>query len=101
MEKSKEIARDFIENSPTYEFDGFELEYKEDLSAEEVDSEESWTFVFEFKSKHSGYGDRTDEVLLQVITPHEAKITVDNGTVTSAVLDSEWNMINQKIIQSK
>ena len=101
LEESKEIAKNFVENSQTYKFDGFDLDYNENLSAENVDSKGELIFVFEFESKHSGYGDREGKVLLQVITPHKAEITVENGAVTSAVLDSKWNMIEQKMIQKE
>lgn len=98
-EESRDIARDFVKDSPTYEFDGFELEYKETLYPEIVNSPYTWTFLYKFKSRHSGYGDRSGEFLLEVITPHEAHVTVKNGEVTRAVLDLKWDMIRQKMLE--
>ncbi|KXA95403.1 hypothetical protein AKJ40_00970 [candidate division MSBL1 archaeon SCGC-AAA259M10] len=101
-EKSKELAEEFIlENSSTYKYDGYDLEYKETLYPDIAGHPYLWTFVYEFKSKHSGYGDRTGENLLQVITPHEAHITVDNGKVVTAILDLKWDMIEQKMLEEK
>lgn len=100
-EESKEIAEEFLKKSPTYKFDGFDLEHKETLYPEIADSPFTWTFLFEFKSRYSGYGDRSGESLLTVVTPHEAHITVENGEVTRAVLDLKWDMIDQKMLESK
>jgi hypothetical protein len=94
--ESREIARAFVENSPTYQFDGFDLVYNQTIV---LRCPSCWMFVFEFKSRHAGYGDRTGQVLAQVITPHTAVITVINGTVTGAVLDEQWDMITQTYFQ--
>jgi hypothetical protein len=37
-------------------------------------------------------------MLAQVITPHEAVITVERGEIKSAIMDEKWNMINQKML---
>ncbi|RZN33651.1 MAG: hypothetical protein EFT35_10340 [Methanophagales archaeon ANME-1-THS] len=95
--ESKAIAREFVENSPTYRFDGFDLVYNQTIV---LRCPSCWVFVFEFKSRHAGYGDRTGQVLAQVITPHTAVITVINGTVTGAVLDGKWDMITQSYYQT-
>jgi hypothetical protein len=93
--ESKQSAINFIENSPTYKFDGFDLVYKE---VKALECESCWQFVFEFQSRHAGYGDRTGQVVAQVITNHEAVITVAEGEVTEAVLDDKWNMMDQVMI---
>jgi hypothetical protein len=93
-EQSKKIAIEFVENSPTYSYDGSKLEHVETLTV----SDESWIFVFSFESNHAGYGDRTGQVLAQVITPHTAAITVEKGKVVSAVLDDKWNVIEQEMV---
>lgn len=93
--ESREIARVFVESSPTYQFDGFDLEYKATYTAR---CPNCWVFVFEFKSRHAGYGNRTGQVLAQVITPHTANVSVEQGEVTSATLDGKWNMLTQTYI---
>jgi len=97
-EESKEIARQFILNSPTYKFDGSGLVHKESMP-ELCPS--CWGFTFEFKSSHAGYGDRTGQMLAQVITPHTASIAVRQGEVKSAVLDMKWDMIRQEMIEEQ
>ena len=94
-EESLDIAREFVLNSPTYKFDGLELRYVETIPGE---CSYCWVFVFEFTSRHGGYGDRSKQMLTQVMTKHTAKVTVENGKVTSAVLDDVWDMINQEMI---
>ncbi|MFP3946855.1 MAG: eight-cysteine-cluster domain-containing protein [Archaeoglobaceae archaeon] len=98
-EESKEIARDFVENSPTYQFDGYNLTHKETLYPEVVNCTDCYGFVFEFESRHAGYGNRTGEMLAQVITPHEAHVTVKNGKVATALLDMKWDMIDQTLLE--
>ncbi len=100
-EESKEIARDFVEASPTYKFDGYNLTHKETLYPEVVNCTDCYGFVFEFESRHAGYGNRTGKMLAQVITPHEAHITVKNGEVTSALLDNKWDIINQTLVDNE
>lgn len=90
--ESRELARTFVEQSPTYQFDGFDLEYTQTIV---LHCPYCWRFLFDFQSRHAGYGNRTGQVLAQVITPHTAEVTVINGTITSAVLDGRWNMLTQ------
>ena len=93
-EESREVARNFLINAPTYKFDGMPETLKL-VSSRKLDSA-SWEFVFEFTSSHSGYGDRTGKVVLQVLTPHTARLQVVNKKVTAAVLDDKWDEFNQK-----
>ncbi len=93
-EMSRQIAEEFVRNSPTFAFDGI----AETLKLKEVlypDIEHAWGFVFEFESRHAGYGDRTGQVLAQVITPHQAVIHVERGEVVSAIMDEKWDMTEQ------
>ncbi len=96
-EASRDIAEEFVKNSPTLTFDGIEgsLELVETLYP---DIENAWTFVYRFESRHADYGDRTGQVLAQVITPHEVTITVEQGKVKSAIMDEKWDMIDQKML---
>lgn len=96
-EAARELAKQFVQNSPTFAFDGIEesLELVETLYP---DIENAWTFVFHFESRHAGYGERTGQMLAQVITPHDAVVTVEQGEAKSAVMDGKWDMINQKML---
>jgi hypothetical protein len=94
--RSRERALAFLESSATFRFDGM---------AETVTLAETgalrpgvWRFVFRFRCRHAGYGDRTGQVLAQVITPHRAEITVRRDAVIEAVMDGRWDMIEQEMI---
>ena len=93
-EESRKVAEDFVRNSPTFVFDGIEgtLRLANTLRPR---CPYCWVFIFEFDSEHAGYGDRTGQVLTQVITPHEVSIAVERLEITSAVMDNKWDMINQ------
>ncbi len=110
------LAEKFVKGDETFRFDGL----KETLSirVEHINSlddimgaisgtmtamtlpvqPKSFTFKAKFDSRHSGYGDRTGKILAQVITPHEAEITIENCEVKSAVMDGRWDMLSEKPI---
>jgi hypothetical protein len=94
-----EIAYHYVRNCPTFKFDGLgeTLEHIETLYPDVIDSY-TWQFVFTFNSRHSGYGDRTGQHLLEVITSHTAHVIVQDNRVISANLDGKWDMIKQEMI---
>jgi nitrogen fixation protein FixH len=95
--QARNLAKEFVRNSPTFVFDGIE----ESLKLVETlypDIENAWTFVFHFESRHVGYGDRAGQMLDQAITPHEAMITIEQGEVKSAIMDEKWDMLTQELV---
>jgi len=97
-EASKKIAQNWIlENSSTYKFDGINLKFKE---IRESNCNFCYVIVFEFESRYAGYGDRTDEVLAQVITPHTIIIYIEKGLVKRAEIDNIYDEINNKLLKS-
>jgi len=99
-EESKKIAEQFVRNSPTFAFDGIEntLELTGTLT---VRCPYCWVFIFEFDSRHPGYGDRTGEVLAEVITPHRAAIAVEQLEITSALMDDRWDMLRRQMLDEQ
>ena len=97
-ESSLAIAEEFVRNSPTFLFDGME-ETLELVETRYPELEHSWVFVYQFDSRQAGYGDRTGEMLAEVITPHEAVITVSKNEVVTAVMDETWDMLGQELIE--
>jgi predicted secreted protein len=98
QEESQEIARQYLLNSPTFKFDGME-DSLELVATNTMKCPYCWEFVFEFQCRHAGYGDRTGQMLAEVITPHTARIIVDQGEVVSAIMDEKWDMMTQKLIE--
>ena len=96
-QEARKIAEDWIlNNSPTYLFDGFGLRF---VSEEELAEGKSYSFVFSFESRAAGYGDRTDELVAQVITPHTIEIVVENGRVISAITDGVYDEIKGEMTE--
>jgi len=97
QEESLKIAQEFLKNSPTFVFDGIEdtLRLAGTLRPR---CPYCWVFIFEFDSRHAGYGDRTGQMLAEVITPHQVSIAVEQLEITSAVMDDEWDMFCQAMI---
>jgi hypothetical protein len=96
---AENIALTFLKNSPTFKFDGM-LDTVKHLETRILESYPiQYIVVFKFESRHAGYGDRTGQMLAQVITGHKAWIKVVNNRVVSAVLDEKWDMIDQSLIK--
>ena len=96
-EESRQIAEEFVKNSPTYKFDGIEDTFKY-METTTLRTPYAWQFIFKFQSRHGGYGDRTGQMLDLVITPHSAVVTVIRARVAAAVMDEKWDMIEQRLI---
>lgn len=96
FEDSKKIAENFARNSSTYKFDGMDLKF---VSYDTLRCPYCWKFNFTYNSRHSGWGDRKDLILAQVITPHELAITVVEGKVAAAVADGTFDEIGLKYIK--
>lgn len=97
-ELAVDVALVFLKNGATFKFDGI----PETLSIGETLILESYPVQYvvtiTFDSRHAGYGDRTGQILAQVITRHTARITVVKGEVVSATLDGVWDELNQEEI---
>ncbi len=86
------IAREWIINhSPTYVFDGSDLELVE---------RDGNTLTFSFISSHGGYGNRMNQIVTQVITPHEMVVVVEDGVVVSAITDDVFSETENRVIRS-
>ncbi len=95
-EAALQIAKHFILNAPTYAFDGIDGT----LLLIQTTSLESWPVqyivILSFESSHAGYGDRSGEMLAQVVMTHVATVKVVNGEVVQAVIDDIWNELDQR-----
>jgi hypothetical protein len=101
VENVIDIALEFLRNSATFKFDGIgeTIEVKETRILESYPVQ--YIIIISFNSRHAGYGDRTGQVLAQVITSHSAWIKVVEGEVVSAILDNTWDELKQKDKQSE
>jgi len=90
------VAVKWIEGAPTFAFDGIEGSIKvESVTLAQTFAPPSFYIVeVSFDCRHGGYGDRSGEMVLQVIEHHTATIHVADGVVTLAVLDNVWDELN-------
>ena len=89
------LAIEWLRNAPTYAFDGIDgsMRILNTVIAESYP--EQYLITITFECTHSGYGDRTDEVLAQVVTDHTAVVKVISYEVENAVIDGVWDELNQ------
>ncbi len=92
-ENSRQVAEEYVKLDSTYRFDGIPETFK--LSST-TSIANGWKYTIEFDSQHPGYGNRTGQVLAQVITHHIAAVNVSEGRVVSAIMDSKWDMVKQQ-----
>jgi len=94
-EWSRDIADNYVKNSQTFSYDGMEdtLKLVNTLTAR---CPFCWVFNFEFTSRAAGYGNREGMMLAQVLTDHSAVISIEQGEVTSAVMDEKWDIVRQE-----
>ena len=89
------VGSDWMENhSPTYTHDGSGLEVVGRRQIDDV----TYEFTFEFLSSTAGYGDRTDEMVAQVITPHTTVMVVKEDKVESAITDGLYSEIDEEML---
>lgn len=95
-EAAIELALEFVRHSPTYLFDGVygTVKVVDTIIMESYPVQ--YVVFIEFDSRHAGFGDRTGQVLAQVITSHTARVMVVDGEVVAASLDDVWDMVSQE-----
>lgn len=100
-EHALEVAKKFILNSPTFVYDGMKETLNLQLVSIMKSLPEQYVIEAKYSSRHGGYGDRTDQILTQVITPHTVEIIVAEGFVISAVTDGKWDELNHQYVLKK
>lgn len=91
------IATEYLKGSPTFSFDGIE-DTIEFVRVDTIRMPNTWSVTLKFESRHAGYGDRTGEMVAQVITEHTMVIMVSNGEVIHAVTDEVFDEITETMI---
>lgn len=93
-QEAERIGKTWIENAPTYSYDGSDLKLENHTVLETIPEQHLLTYTF--TSRQGGYGNRTGQMTIQVITPHQIEIIVSEKNVTSAVIDGEWDELSQQ-----
>jgi hypothetical protein len=95
-EHSQSVAEEFVRLETTFRFDGIPDTLEVTITTSVGNG---WQYTIEFDSRHAGYGNRSGQILAQVITHHTAEITVQGGLgVTKAIMDDVWDMIDQRMV---
>jgi len=94
-ETYQEVAKRWVEEeSPTYLYDGSNLEQGGGAVLESEVFEHSFTFL----SSQAGYGNREGQMVAQVITPHKIVVTIENGVVVRAITDGVFDEVAGEMI---
>ncbi|MGQ0771392.1 MAG: hypothetical protein ACT4NT_01270 [Nitrososphaerota archaeon] len=93
-----EIAKNFVMSAPTFAFDGME----DTLTIGSISVLESFPVQYQlevlFTSTHGGFGNRTGQMITQVLTPHIVDVLISEGNVLSAVIDDTWDEMNHQFV---
>ena len=95
MTKAIKNAQKFTTTHPTFAFDGVKQSLDVNLLSVIQSKIPVYVVQVSFDSEHPGYGDRSDQVLAQVITPHTMIVMISDYGVGSATIDGVWDEFNQ------
>ena len=89
-------AEKFLKSSPTFVFDG----EGGGMGNKGFIQTDSFLYLLDgdFTSKYAGYGDRARQNLAEQETRHYMAFVIRDGVVEYAVMDNQWDMINQERI---
>ena len=96
MTQAMQQAREFAVSQPTFAFDGIRQSLDVNLVSI-IQSKTMPTYVVRvsFDSTHTGYGDRSGQVLEDAKTHHIMKVMVSDYGIGSATIDGIWDEYNQ------
>jgi len=99
QEKSLKIATEWIKtSSPTYVFDGSNLQEKNTIKDDIGSCKDCFVHVFTFDTTSSGYGNRSGTTTNSVITPHIMVVKTNSGDVIEAITDGYFDELNNRQI---
>lgn len=90
-------ANIYLKGMPTYAFDGI-ADTVEVVKVEPLRMPNTWEVTIAFTSRHSGYGDRTGQMLAPVLTSHVTRIVVSEGRVIRAVTDEAFDEMEERML---
>lgn len=88
-------ARQFTVTHPTFVFDGAPESLELNLVSIITGEMPVYLVQANFDSSHVGYGDRTDQGVVERTTPHTMIVMVSDLGVGSAIIDGVWDEFNQ------
>ncbi|MCV0410429.1 hypothetical protein [Nitrosopumilus sp.] len=88
------IAKQFIVSSPTFSYDGISDTLEIEIISSNVD-DSKFFLKGKFKTLHAGFGNRENLDLSEDITLHTIDVMIVDGKIISAVIDNQWDELNQ------
>ena len=96
-EEAEQIAYDYIRKAPTFSFDGVSKSLQiTDVTP--LESEGCYEVRLQFDCYNEGFGNRSDVFLVFRMTHHTARVRVEKGKVTRAIIDGIWDEMAQESI---
>lgn len=93
--EAKIIAREWIEQAPTYGFDGENLTYVIHQTNNAIP--QTYTLTYEFTSRNGGYGNRSEAMSIDAEADyHSIQVEIKSGIVSRAIIDGVWDEIAQE-----
>lgn len=96
-EEAKQTAVDYLIKAPTFAFDGIQRSLTV-TGVEPQDCQGCFEVTIEFDCLYPGFGKRSPYFLIHRVTHHVAKIRVEKGEVTRAIIDEIWDEMAQESI---
>ena len=93
------VAQRYVVTSPTFGFDGDINSLKTEYIGSTKSIPPQHIFQATFESSHEGYGNRQDQSVKKIISPHTMTILVSEGIVVSAVTDETWDELKELFVQ--
>ena len=98
QDQAVSLTEQFIKNTPTFAFDGVEGSIKKQ-KVEAIENGKAWQTTYTFRSKHPGYGDRSDQTLVEQVTEHSVQITIRNCKIVIATCDKNYDLLINKQVK--
>ena len=89
----------YLKNSPIFKYDGMLDSINVTGAYRARTPTPTWLVAISFDCRHSGYGDRDGQMLLQVISPHVMGVIVEEGEVIEAAIDGRWDVTRLRHIE--
>lgn len=102
-EEAARIATSVVKGSTTFRFDGLEEGF-EVIDVTKVVNEPPapgffWAVEVVYLTGHPGHGNRSGQLLIQVVTWHRALVTMEEtGRVMAAICDDVWDLLADREI---
>ena len=98
QEQAIALTEQFIRSTATYAFDGIEGSLKR-LKVKSADGGKSWQLDYVFKCQHPGYGDRSGQALMGVVTEHSTQVTIRDCRIVAAICDQTYDLLTERQIK--